>query len=94
MSKRIEKKLAQIEKRIDKLEQHNLPTQPSDEQIPMEAAQDAHEAAQDAHEAAEVSLQTKRLDKMNVSLNSAPLTEAQVQELLREEKKQKKKADG
>jgi len=78
----IKKTVADLKQRVENLERKNLPAQPTDEEIRMDAAQEAYEAA-------EVSFQTKHLGKMNVCLNSPMLTKAQILELLREKDKKK-----
>lgn len=77
----IKNTLAEHAQRITNVERALKPVQSGEKQSEIESAQEAHEAAQ-------IAFQTQHLDGMNVSLNGAPVTETDIQELLRDETKQ------
>ena len=62
--KQIEKTVSDLQQRVENLERQNSPAQPTDEQVTMDAAQDAHEAAL-------TSFQTEKDGPMNLSANEA-----------------------
>jgi len=80
MSKEIQKRIANIEKRLDNLEAQNQAAQPNDEQPPMEAAQETHQAAL-------TSFNTERKDGMNLSTAGVPIPQAEIDAFLQGEKK-------
>ena len=75
------KALSEIEKRVENIERHLVKPKANDSQTPAEIAQDKHQASL-------TSFQTVRNDGMNVSLNGMPMTNAQLDALLKDEKKQ------